>query len=339
MPGRRGILCGGCIVIDVNKTIDAYPAEERLAFIDSEQPESGGPGFNLPVNLARLGAPFPVELVGVVGDDAHGALVRDICRGVGIDAAGLATQPGARTGYTDVYVVRSTGKRTFFTHAGANRLLTPAHFDLSRTRARILHVGAPGMHEGMDRPGPAANGWVEVLSRARAAGIRTNLEMVTLAAERERELVRPCLPHLDSLVVNELEAAAVAEVETHIAGRPDFGRAEQAALRLLELGVAQLVVVHFPEGCVAAAPGGRTWRHGAVQVPPGEVKSNNGAGDAFASGVILGLHEGWPVERCLEAGVCVAAVSLGAYSCSGGVRPIDECLGYGRAHGFGPTGG
>ncbi len=161
--------------------------------------------------------------------------------------------------------------------------------------------------------------------------------MVTLAPERERELVRPCLPHLDTLVVNELEAAAVAEVETHLGGRPDFGRAEQAALRLLELGVSQLVVVHFPEGSVAAAPGGRTWRHGSVRVPPQDVKSSNGAGDAFASGVILGLHQGWPVERCLEAGACVAAVSQGAHSCSGAIRPIDECLAYGRAHGFRET--
>jgi len=338
MAGRKGILCGGCVVVDVNKTIDAYPAEERLAFVESEVAESGGPGFNLPVNLARLGAPFPVELVGVVGDDAHGALVKEICRRGGIGTAGLATQPGAQTGYTDVYVVRSTGRRTFFHNPGANRLLTPAHFDLSRTQARILHLGAPGIHDAMDRTGPAGNGWVEVLSRARAMGLRTNLEMVTLPAERERELVRPCLPLLDSLVVNEIEAAALAEVDTHLAGRPDFGRAERAALRLLELGVSQLAVIHFPEGCVAATRGGRTWRHGSVQVPPGDVKSTNGAGDAFASGVILGLHEGWPVERCLEAGACVAAVSLEAYGCSGGIRPIGECLAHGRAHGFRPTG-
>ncbi len=333
---RRGILCGGCVVIDVNKTIDAYPPEERLALIGSEQTESGGPGFNLPVNLTRLGAPVPVELVGVVGEDEYGALVKDICRRTGIDAAGLTTQPGARTGYTDVYVAKATGRRTFFHQPGANHLLTPAHFELSRTRARLLHLGAPGVHAAMDRPTPAGNGWVEVLSRARAAGMRTNMEMVTLAPERERELLRPCLPLLDSLVVNEIEATAVTEVETHVGGRPDFDRAERAALRLLELGVSQLAVIHFPEGCVAAARGGRTFRHGSVQVPPEDVKSANGAGDAFASGVILGLHEGWPVERCLEAGACVAAVSLGAYSCSGGVRPIDECLAYGRRHGYRP---
>jgi sugar/nucleoside kinase (ribokinase family) len=334
MADRRGVLCGGCILVDVNMTIARYPEEEGLTFIESEAAESGGPGLNLPVNLTRLGASFPVELVGVVGDDPHGALIREVCRKAGIGAEGLATEPGARTGYTDVFVVRSSGRRTFFVNAGANALLRPAHFDLSRTQARILHLGAPGVHDAMDRPGPSGNGWAEVLARARAAGLRTNMELVTLAPERQRELVRPCLPLLDSIVINELEAAAVTGIETHLGGRPDFGRAEAAALRLLELGVSALAVVHFPEGCVAAARGGRTYRQGSVHVPPQDLKSTNGAGDAFASGVILGLHEGWPVERCLEAGVCVAAVSLNAYSTSGAIRSFGECLAYGRAHGF-----
>ena len=64
------------------------------------------------------------------------------------------------------------------------------------------------------------------------------------------------------------------------------------------------------------------------------MKSSNGAGDAFASGVMLGIHEGWGVERCLEAGVCVAAVSLSSYSTSGAIRPIAECMAYGRGRGF-----
>jgi sugar/nucleoside kinase (ribokinase family) len=160
------------------------------------------------------------------------------------------------------------------------------------------------------------------------------MEMVTLPPERTQTLVRPCLPLLDTIVINELEDAALTGVATHRGGAPDFDGVEAAARRLLELGVSQLAVVHFPAGCVAAAPGGRTFRHGSVRVPPADIRSSNGAGDAFAAGVMLGIHEEWPVERCLEAGVCVAAVSLGAYSTSGAIRAIGECLAYGRQHGF-----
>lgn len=331
---RRGVLCGGSIMVDVNKAIDRWPEEDGIAFIEGETADSGGPGFNLAVDLARLGAPFPVEVVGVLGDDAHGALVREVCRAAGLGTAGLTTLPGHRTAHTDVMIVKEDGRRTFFHDPGANALLAPEHFDLARSGARILHLGAPGIHATMDRERPGGNGWAEVLSRARAAGLWTNLELVTLVPERQRALALPCLPHLDSLVINELEAGALAGIDTHRDGAPDLDRAEAAALRLLALGVRELAVVHFPAGAVAAARGGRTFRQGSVRVPPPAVKSTSGAGDAFASGVVLGLHEGWPVERCLEAGVSVAAVSLGAFSTSGAIRPIEECLAYGRALGF-----
>jgi len=341
LAGRRGILCAGSILVDVNKTLDRYPEEERIAFIEAESTDSGGPGFNIAVDLSRLGAPFPVELAGVVGDDAHGALVREICARAGIGTAGLRSLAGARTSHTDVMIARESGRRTFFHDQGANALLTPEHVDLSRTSARILHLGAPGLHAALDRARPdgrGGNGWAELLTRARAAGLRTNMELVSVEPARQRELAMPCLPLLDTLVINELEAGALAELETHAGGTADPARAEAAARRLLELGVRELAVVHFPEGCVAAARGGRTYRQGAVRVPHEDVKSTNGAGDAFAAGVMLGVHEGWAVERCLEAGVCVAAVSLQAYSTSGAIRPIAECLAYGRGKGFGGVG-
>lgn len=331
---RSGVICGGSVLVDVNKTIDRYPPEERLAFIEEERCDTGGAGLNMAIDLRRLGAPFPVELVGLVGDDAHGRLIREACRAAGVGAAGLGVVADVPTSYTDVMIAREGGRRTFFHRKGSSSLLTPAHFDLGATRARILHLGAPGALDGLDRPTPGGNGFVDLLRRARELGLRTNLEMVTLPPERTQALVRPCLPFLDTLVVNELEAGALAGVETHAGGRPELSLVEAAARRLAELGVSQLVVVHFPHGCVAAAPGGRTWRQGSVRVPPAEVVSTNGAGDAFAAGVILGIHQGWEVERCLEAGVSVAAVSLGAQSTSGAIRPIAECLAYGRERGF-----
>jgi sugar/nucleoside kinase (ribokinase family) len=340
-PERAGVLCAGCVLIDVNKRIDRLPAPEHIALIESETHDSGGPGFNLVVNLHRLGAPFPLELVGVIGDDDHGKLVLEVCRGAGIDARAVRVAPGAVTSHTDV-MIEPGGRRTFFHQKGANALLAPEHFDFSATRARIFHFGSPGLHDAMDRPRPGGNGASEVLARARAAGLRTNLELVSLPPERLRELAGPCLPHLDYVIVNELEAGALTRIEVDMPPGLDDGadrrgawsRAEAAARALLDLGVARLAVVHFPAGCVAAARGGALHRQGSVRVPPAGVKSTNGAGDAFAAGVMLGLHEGWPVERCLRLGVCVAAVSLGAYSTSGAIRAAAECLAYGERAGF-----
>lgn len=320
----RGIICGGSIVVDVNKVIDRLPPAEELAVILSETKDTGGPGLNMAVDLARLACGFPIHLIGFVGDDAHGRLVLETCADLGIDSAEVGILPGVSTSYTDVMIERDTGRRTFFHHQGANAQLGPGKFDFAGTKARIFHVGAPGVHERMDAPSAHGNGFADVLARARAAGLRTNLELVCIEPERIRALARPCLVHLDSIIINELEASAVT-------GQSD---PLDAAIELVGLGVRELAVVHFPAGCVAAAADGRTWRQAAVRVHADEIKSSNGAGDAFAAGVVLGLHEGMPVERCLVQGVCVAAMSLHSLSPSAGVRPLADCLAYGTSRGY-----
>jgi sugar/nucleoside kinase (ribokinase family) len=196
--------------------------------------------------------------------------------------------------------------------------------------ARILHAGAPGIHPVMDRPQPGGgNGWSALLRRAQAAGLHTNLEMVSLAPDRTAQVARPCLPCLDSIVINELEAGALTGIEAPVPttdGPADWPALEAMALSLIDQGVSALAVVHFPAGCVAAAPGGRTWRRGSVRLPREQVRSTTGAGDAFAAGVILGLHEGWPVERCLRLAVASAAACVRSPNTSDGIKLAEECL-------------
>ena len=250
---RNGIICGGSLCIDVNKVIDRLPPPEHVATIVSETPDFGGPGFNMAVNLARLGAGFPLDLVAVIGDDDHGRLAQEICERHGIGTSGLAVLAGQRTSYTDVMIEQATGRRTFFYLPGANAQLAPGHFDLTGTRAKIFHFGAPGVHERMDQATAHGNGFSEVLADAKELGLRTNMELVCVAAERIRDLTLPCLPYLDSIVINELEAAAVTGIEVMDGKTADPARVEAAGRALLKLGVRDLVVIHFPAGGVAVS--------------------------------------------------------------------------------------
>ena len=141
-------------------------------------------------------------------------------------------------------------------------------------------------------------------------------------------------------MINELEAGALTGIEAPVPtvdGPVDWPALEAMALALIEHGVSVLAVVHFPAGCVAAAPGGRTWRHGSVRLPREQVRSTTGAGDAFAAGVILGLHEGWPVERCLRLAVASAAASVRSPNTSDGIKPADICLAEADQAGYRPT--
>lgn len=338
---RSGVLCVGSAIVDVAKVIDHYPDQEQLTLIRDVSVSTGGPALNLAVDLRRIGAPFQLELVGVVGDDEHGRLVREACAALGIDASALRAVPGVATSFTDAMVVRDGGTRTFFHHQGANALLAVEDVDLTGSGAKILHVGAPGLHPRLDAPDEGArNHWASLLRAAQSVGMRTTMELVSLPAEQIREVALPCLPHLDYLVINEIEAAALTGARIQpvgVDGHLDWSAFESIATRLVELGVSRLAVVHFPAGCVGAAPGGLLWRQGSVRLPRSAVRNATGAGDAFASGVVYGLHEELQVAQCLRLGVCVAAASLQGAGTSDGVLPVAQCLALGEAHGFRPT--
>jgi sugar/nucleoside kinase (ribokinase family) len=339
-PGS-GILCAGSIVADSTKVIDRYPALDHLAMIEGVSLSTGGPSLNMAVDLRQLGATFPVGLVGAVGDDAQGAFILAECARLGISTAGVRELTGAVTSFTDVMVERDGGRRTMFHHSGANALFDASVADLSSAAARILHAGAPGIHPIMDRPHDGGNGWSALLQRAQSAGLHTNLELVSLSPGLIAEVALPCLPYLDSIVVNELEAGALAGIDAPAPtadGPVDWPALEAMARRLVERGVSVLAVVHFPAGCVAAAPGGRTWRQGSVRLRRQEVRSTNGAGDAFAAGVILGLHEGWPVERCLRLAVASAAACVRSPGTSAGIKPTAACLADADQAGYRPAG-
>jgi sugar/nucleoside kinase (ribokinase family) len=339
---RAGVVCAGSIVVDVGKVIAAYPPLDHITTIEEVSLSTGGPGLNMAVDLHQLGAGFPLAMLGAVGDDQYGAYVLAECARLRIDTAGVATLQAVATSFTDAMVERVGGRRTFFHHVGANALFDGAAADVEGSMAKILHVGAPGLHPLMDTSTPEGNGWSALLRRARAAGLHTNMELVSLAAERLVEVASPCLPHLSSIVVNELEAGALTGIDAAVPGVEgpvDWAAIEAMAHGLVARGVQRLAVVHFPAGSIAADPTGRSWRQGSVRLRPERVRSTTGAGDAFAAGVILGLHEAWPVQRCLRLGAASAAACVQGQNTSDGIGPAPTCLRDADAAGYRPTSG
>ncbi len=334
---RRGIVAGGNWIIDHVKMIDKYPDQDTLASILGESRGTGGAPFNVLVDLAKMKAPFPLGGIGLVGDDEDGRWILETCAAEGIDASRIRTTPEAGTSYTDVMTVRSTGRRTFFHSRGANSLLDESDFRLEDCGARILHLGYLLLLDRMDAVGPdGTTGASRMLKRARALGIRTSVDVVSEHGDRFPTVVTPALPHTDVLIVNELEASKSTGVAVQRDGTLDFALVSRAAARLLDLGVNEWVVVHAPEGALARHKDGTVHVHGSVAMPPEKVAGTAGAGDAFAAGALLGLHEGWPMPDCLRMGACAAAASLQHPTCTGGVLSADACRALGEGLGFRP---
>src|ERR1700677_2808890 len=249
---QPGILAAGNWIRDHVKTVDAWPVQDGLANIVDRVDGNGGGPYNILKDLSMLRAPFPLEGIGLVGDDPDGRAIIEDCRASGIDSSRLRMIPGLRTSYTDVMAVRGTARRTFFHDRGANARLGPEHFDFTGTRSRVFYLGYLLLLDRLDAPG--ADGTPEalgVLRRARAAGLMTALDCVSSAAGHFRATVAPVLPEVDVLFVNDFEAEQVTRIPVGRGAALDRMAVEAAARALVGLGVRGWAVVHFPEGACA----------------------------------------------------------------------------------------
>ena len=335
MSARSGILAAGNWIVDKLKVIDTYPQQDALANIISESVGNGGSPFNVLVNLARLKASFPLAGIGLVGDDADGDWIRAQCETQGIDAAGLKVMKGRHTSYTDVMTVQSTGRRTFFHQRGVNAFLDNEHFDFKASSAKIFHLGYLLLLDQLDAADPefgtVAAG---VLARATEAGFKTSIDVVSEDSDRFARVVLPALRHVDICVINEFEAERTTGITIRGDGSLNFDALLQASYQLLEAGVRELVIIHFPEGATALDRGGNFHRQGSLQLPQSEIVGSVGAGDAFAAGALLALHEDAGIDEALRYGVCAAAACLSHIGTSDGMKPLTDCLKLADKFGF-----
>jgi len=332
---RNGIIAGGNWIVDAVKIVDVWPQQDTLANIFSTAKGSGGSPFNILVDLALLGADFPLSGSGLVGDDDNGRWILDLCAKHGIDCSHLQKTADAPTSFTDVMTVKDTGRRTFFHARGANALLDAPHFDFSTTNARIFHLGYLLLLDKLDAPS-ATHGTVaaEVLASAQAAGLKTSVDCVSEDSDRFPKVVMPVLKFVDYCIMNEFEAGRCTGRRVRRNEKIDPIQIREAMQLLLDAGVRKRVVVHYPEGGCALGRDGEWAEHASVKLPAGYVKGAAGAGDAFAAGVLLGWHKGRPVAEQLRYGVCAAAANLSEETCTGGLRPLDDCLEIGKRFGF-----
>jgi sugar/nucleoside kinase (ribokinase family) len=322
---RRGICCAGNWIIDHVKTIDVWPEEETLANIVAEERGTGGAPYNVGIDLARFGVDIPLAAIGLVGDDADGEHILADCQAHGIDTRLLWRAPGVPTSYTDVMTVRGSGRRTFFHNRGANALLAPEHFPAGELSCRILGLGYLLLLDGLDAEdleyGTRA---ARVLSRLRAEGIATAVDVVSEASDRFVKVVTPALPHTDYLIVNEIEAGRTTGRTIRAGERLDQGELEAAAADLLGRGVRRLVVIHAPEMSCGLSPAGERILQPGHVLPPGAIRGTAGAGDAFFAGMLAGIHEGWRLEKSLRFATAAAASCLRHPTCTGGVGSAEE---------------
>lgn len=325
---RAGVICAGNWIVDIVHNISHWPQESDLVRIASQHMSIGGGPANVISALARLEPGFPLWPLGAIGDDEFGQYVLDSCRAQGLPTDRFIVKPGLATAHTHVMSV--PGKtRTFFYHGGANDSLSETDF-LPRTfrdcPARIFYLGYPTLLAALDQiteDGTTAAG--KVLARARAAGMQTVVDLVSTDGPEFSAIVAGALPHIDYLVLNEVELARAtgqAELMQDQLRKDDDLIA--MAKRLIGQGVRQAVIVHCPQKALWVAVKGSTTTVRAKPLPAEKIASALGAGDSFCAGVLVGLHANWTPNNALDLGHKVARASLQGVSATEAIPKLSE---------------
>ena len=203
MTKRPRVTVLGSLNMDISVTVPRLPGPGATVLGSPARFTPGGKGANQAVAAARLGA--DVRMVGCVGDDDFGRQLLANLQAEGINADAVRTVTGAPTGVALITVDRS-GENLITVAPGANREVGPPEVAAAAaSQADILVISAEIPVEAIAQALAGASGVTSVL----------NLAPVP---EHARALVADAGDHLDYLVVNEPEAAALL-------GRPVDGLA------------------------------------------------------------------------------------------------------------------
>ncbi|MFC4242081.1 ribokinase [Gryllotalpicola reticulitermitis] len=279
------IVMVGALNADLGIRVAKLPAPgETVAGRDVET-SPGGKASNQAVAAARLGG--RVRLVGAVGDDEAGRMLRDRAKADGVDVAFVAVLPAVGTGQA-IIPVDEAGENAIILIPGANGAISPGDIP------DAAYDGASVVCLSLEVPMEVV---VNAAVRAYAAGAT-----VILNPSPFRELPDELLDAVDVLVVNELEAGQLlgpAQSFVAVDGAPALREA------LAPHGVTRFVVTLGAQGSVAVdGPA-------AAQIEPSPVSAvdTTGAGDAFTGTLALRLAAGDSLADAARQASVSAALS------------------------------
>jgi len=249
------VICAGHVNWDVTLRVDRLPHPDGEATITEQFQSGGGSASNVATGLASLDV--ETALLGSVGSDENGHLVRRALDDAGVDCGSLVTTDGNTA--VKYLVVAPDGEVMVFGNDGANEAYTAE--DLP---ADVLS-GADILHLTSQAPDTAA----ALAERANAADVLVSFDPGRRIGDRA---FGDTIARADLLFLNEREAATA--IERHLGPIDDVD--------------AVVVIKHGADGAEVLTPDGRYTSHDGLPV---EAVDTTGAGDAFAAGFLAVLYE------------------------------------------------
>lgn len=284
--GRPGpadlIVVVGSLNADLVVTTQRHPQPGETVQGGSLTVVPGGKSANQAVAAGRLGG--HVRLIGAVGDDANGDLLRTAVAAAGVDIAGVDVRPGTATG-TAVITVDAAGENTIVISPGANALV-----DAGQIVAGTFD-GAAVLILCLEIP-------IDVVLAAARTAAAAGVTVITNLSPYQ-----PVPPELliltDVLLLNEHEAQ-------HLLGTTGTGSSTDLRDGLAARHIQRAIVTRGARGCQVF-----DGTAAVVLVPSVDVTAvdTTGCGDAFTGALALRVAAGQDLVAAAEF-----AATVGAYA-------------------------
>lgn len=235
----------------------------------------GGAPANVLCALSRLGV--KTGFIGKVGQDMHGAFLRDVLQENGVDTAGLIEAADVYTTLAFVEILKNGDRQFSFSRKpGADTCLTAEEINYGMLdRTKVLHLGSLSLTDE-----PARGATLKALEHARNAGAWISYDPNYRAPLWESEAA--AVAQMRS-VLHQVDMMKLSGEETFLlTGKSDAVAASQM---LVQQGIACVVVTLDADGALV-----RT-REGYRIAPARSVSvvDATGAGDAFWGGFLYSL--------------------------------------------------
>jgi len=290
MTERPRVTVVGSLNMDISVTVPSLPGPGMTVLGSAARFSPGGKGGNQAVAAARLGA--EVDMVGCVGDDAFGQqLLADLqAEHVGTDHVRVI--PGTPTGLAMI-AVDSSAENLIVVAPGANHEVSPNDVAAAQTAPTdVLVISA-------EIPVPAITA-----ALAHKPGVLRILNLAPVPPNATAIIK----DHLDWLVVNESEAAALLrDTDPDLDPDPDQRLTPaQAAAALVAQGARHAIVTAGAHGAALAGP------EGTHTIPGFKVQAVDtvGAGDTFVGALAVALAAGVPAPEAVRAAAAAGAAAV-----------------------------
>ena len=288
---KYDVLNIGIIVADIPvklpvSTLDFKADTIRVSEIDMT---AGGDAANSSIVLAGLEK--KVALLGALGNDGTGNLVRGIIKSKGVDTGYVRMKEGVQTSIS-IVLVNSEGDRTFVCTRGNNMTLCLQDLDFSLIgQTRHINLSSLFAHPLLEKEG------IAFFQAAKDAGVTISADVGHDNYHTGFEGVARLLQYIDLFMPSYAEAS-------YMTGETEPKRMADYFVR--NTGEKIVVIKLGAEGCYVYEKGK------GYSVPAFQVNSvdTTGAGDNFVAGFISAHLDGMEIHECARFACATAAISI-----------------------------